>query len=102
MVNGNRWYDAYPELSTCFDILKQKKPFIRSKIAQELLHYLQTKNPGIIENNVLKFPLDILTRRWYDQSPYLWLLVNGLKYATQEQINITTDLFKELLSGDIA
>ena len=100
MLNGNRWYDAYPELSTCFDMLKQKKPLIRSKIAQELLNFVQTKNPGVIEKNVLNFPLDVLTRRWYDQSPYLWLLVNGLKYVSNEQITKTTEIFKELLSGD--
>jgi hypothetical protein len=38
----------------------------------------------------MDFPLDINRRRWYDKDPYLWLIMNGLKYASDELLASVT------------
>ncbi len=77
----NRWYDAYQKLPGALESLKGRKPAHRDRIIAHVIELIHDNAPGLLEKYLLDFPLDQKRRRWYDQDPYLWLMVNGLQYA---------------------
>jgi hypothetical protein len=76
-----RWYDKHPKLARQIEAFKTMQPHLRDKLIADVMGLVKANNPGLLEDFILDFPLDLFRRRWYDKDPYLWLLVNGLKYA---------------------
>jgi hypothetical protein len=76
-----RWYDAFPKLSRQFESFKHMHPHTRDKLIADIMGMVKSVKPGLLEEFLMDFPLDLNRRRWYDRDPYLWLMINGLKYA---------------------
>lgn len=98
MEYTKRWYDQYPRLSACFETYKEIKSGPRNRIAHKILALIYKKEPEIMDKYVLEFPLDESKRRWYDKNPYMWLIVNSLKYASPELLNEITLLLEKEIS----
>ncbi len=78
-----RWYDKEKNLGKCIDRLKHISTNRRDTLIRGILQIINKLDPNLLDDNVMKFPLDNEKRRWYDSDPELWLIVNGLKYAEQ-------------------
>jgi hypothetical protein len=81
MHSSKRWYDAHEEFAVLLESLKTAKAGNRDRIVAGVLEIITTDAPILLEKYLLDFPLDQKRRRWYDQDPYLWLMVNGLEHA---------------------
>lgn len=81
MHSSKRWYDAHKEFAVRLESLKTAKARNRNKMVAGVLEIITTDSPELLEKYLLDFPLDQKRRRWYDQDPYLWLMVNGLEHA---------------------
>ncbi len=96
MEKNKRWYDKYPDFSNNLeklkDLTKEKRDFILSKI-KDLINELK---PDLIDKHVMEFPMD-LKRRWYDEDPYSWLIINSLKYANKSFLKKATNILKKYL-----
>ena len=82
-----RWYDAYELLGKNIDRLKFMEKGRRDRLLVGVMRLIRQHCPTLLDQFVLEFPLEINRRRWYDKDPYLWLIVNGLKYAEDELRN---------------
>ena len=76
-----RWYDAHEEFAVLLEALKTAKARDRNRTVAGVLEIITADSPELLEKYLLDFPLDQKKRRWYDQDPYLWLMVNGLEHA---------------------
>jgi len=83
MNKTRRWYDAYPKLAFQFESLKSIPRSKRDRIISGVMTIIKENQPNQFEQFVLEFPLDINRRRWYDEDPYLWLILNGLRYVEE-------------------
>lgn len=81
-----RWYDKYILLAKYLDSLKNLDFKKRDKLIRGVMYRIKDSNPQLLQKFVLDFPLTIKRQRWYDTDPYLWLIVNGLKYADHKLI----------------
>ncbi len=81
---GNRWYDKYPRFGSCLDRLKECAPHDRDRLVQGIMLLIREHAPTLLDRFVQDFPLDIRRQRWYDKDPYLWLVMNGLRYANAD------------------
>jgi hypothetical protein len=81
MKRNNRWYDANRGLAAVLEKLKSMKSDRRDKVVSHVIGLINERRPGLLEKYLLDFPLDQKRRRWYDRDPYLWLMVNVLRYA---------------------
>jgi hypothetical protein len=81
MSTSKRWYDAYQPFAEQLERLKTATVKNRDRIVAAVLEIICTDAPELLENYLMDFPLDQKKRRWYDQDPYLWLMVNGLEHA---------------------
>ena len=94
----NRWYDKYERLAICLERFKGMPHASRDRLIAGVFDILRQTNPDILEKQFIKFPLEILRRRWYDKDPYLWLLFNGLKFVDTEVLEMVTS-YLELKAG---
>jgi hypothetical protein len=90
-----RWYDKHPRLAKHIESFKVMPPHQRDKLISAVMSLIKNDNPGLFEEFVMDFPLDLFRRRWYDKDPYLWLLVNGLKHAGPDLIKKTIKYLNE-------
>ncbi len=79
-----RWYDKEIKLGKNLDRLKHADSNYKATVLRGILNIINKHDPSLLDDNVMNFPLDIERRRWYDSDPDLWLIVNGLKYGSQE------------------
>lgn len=94
-INGNRWYDQNPELAKCLDSMKSMDSAIRDVFLRDLLKLIKNQRPELmLESNSLNFPLDIIRRRWYDQDPYLWYVMNTLQLGDRSLWDAVVSIFK--------
>lgn len=91
----NRWYDKYEKLGDQIDRLKFTKRSHRDQLVQGVMKIIKKDTPSLLDRFVMDFPLDILRRRWYDKDPYLWLIINGLKYADKDLLDKVTEFLEE-------
>ncbi|MFH1760518.1 MAG: hypothetical protein ABIA63_05395 [bacterium] len=93
-----RWYDKHKRLAVFFNKLKEIHPKTRDKISKKILTLIrESENPNLIFNKAFDFPLDDHNKRWYDNEPYIWLIINGLQYADKKLLkSVTVYLGKEL------
>ncbi len=80
--SGNRWYDKRPELSDCMEKLKHAEYGGREKLIHEIKDIIMEYDDKLMDQHVADFPLTI-KRRWYDNDPYSWVVINTLKYADE-------------------
>lgn len=86
MERNKRWYDANKELAAALEKLKLLEGDEQDRIVVHVIGLIHDHAHGLLEKYILDFPLDMKRRRWYDKDPYLWLMVNGLKYASPQLV----------------
>jgi|WetSurMetagenome_2_1015567.scaffolds.fasta_scaffold495650_1 hypothetical protein len=94
MIRKNRWYDAHDRLAHVLEWLKELPNGPRNRIVKQVIDLLNGGAPGLLEKYLLEFPLDQERRRWYDRDPFLWLMVNGLRYANPDLLHDATMLME--------
>ena len=93
MRDSKRWYDAVPELKDQIERLKNINKEKRDKIFDGIKHLESDFDSKLIDCHVLEFPMN-LRRRWYDQDPTSWLMINALKYADRPLLQRVIDYLK--------
>ncbi len=94
MKEKNRWYDEIAEISDLFELIKGKDKKERDDLLINIKNIIMESDAELIDKHVMEFPLDF-RRRWYDKDPFLWLIVNALKYADDELIGKVVEYYKE-------
>lgn len=84
----NRWYDKYPKLRKFIDELKNLEKGERETIILDMQRMIIEYDNELIDRYVHEFPMTY-RRRWYDNDPDSWLVVNALKFADE---NLITDI----------
>ncbi|MBN1525589.1 MAG: hypothetical protein JW904_14010 [Spirochaetales bacterium] len=92
----NRWYDKNEKLRTYIESLHDIDPELRNHIVHDLMDLVKEHNPALLDSFVEEYPLETRNQRWYDEDPYLWILLNGLKFADDAIILKVIDYFEEL------
>lgn len=96
MEKNNRWYDQHPDFSNNLEKLKDLPKEKRDLILYRIKKLINKNNPDLIDEHVMDFPMD-QKRRWYDEDPYLWLVINSLQYANESLLKKVTQLLKKNL-----
>jgi hypothetical protein len=96
MENPKRWYDSIPELGPLIERLRDLEKEMRDDIFDGIKSLDSHFDSKLIDRHVMEFPLN-LKRRWYDQDPYSWLVINALKYADGPLLNRVIDYLKRKL-----
>ena len=100
MKKNNRWYDRFPSLSRNLERLREKPDKSRTYVINNIIQIIRDKNPELLNpEHALDFPLDPKKRRWYDQDPYFWLLVNTLSKADEQIIEAVAQYFSLEISA---
>lgn len=91
-----RWYDNHPRFRECIEKIKDFEKEERNMMVQGIITFInQSHYAELIGEKAIDFPLDSDRRRWYDKSPYLWLVMNGLQYADEKFINRVAEYLEE-------
>ena len=93
MSKTKRWYDAVPELNVLLDRLKNLGKERRDDLFDGIKKLDNDFDSKLIDRHVLEFPMN-LKRRWYDQDPTSWLMINALKYADRPLLQQVIDYLK--------
>lgn len=83
-MKRQRWYDKHERLANHLEKLKTMPEKQRNELLKDLIAFGRLLDPDLFEKHLLEYPLDLKKRRWYDDDPYLWVVVNGLKFASDE------------------
>jgi len=94
MSKTKRWYDAVPELRDQIERLKDLNKEKRDKLFDGIKKLESDFDSKLIDRHVLEFPMN-LRRRWYDQDPTSWLMINALKYADRPLLQRVIDYLKQ-------
>jgi len=94
---GNRWYDKHPEIGLLLEKLRILDLQDRGKIIEEMKNLIVKYDKDLIDRYVLEFPLT-LKRRWYDEDPVSWMVINSLKYVDEDLLENIIFYLKEQLS----
>ena len=81
-----RWYDSHPHLSDALRVLKTSNEESLSIKIDGIRERLLKFDPNIIDRFCEKFSLNRNKKRWYDVDPYMWLTINSLRYAEEDNI----------------
>jgi len=79
-----RWYDKHDGLAEALEVLKVAERKRREDMLEKMKEIITKKDPQFIDKCCEKFPLNPFKRRWYDSDPYLWLIINSLRYTDDE------------------
>ena len=91
-----RWYDDDKSFAEDIDKLRDSVPNIRDAWVKDLLEIINKSDPGQMNTDkLLDFPLTMFRRRWYDNDPYLWIMMNSLQNSNDK----TVLAVKEYLAG---
>jgi hypothetical protein len=93
----NRWYDRHRKLKYYLESLQGVERTLRSKIVKEIMEVVKTCDGSLLDRFAEAYPLALRKQRWYDQNPYLWILYNGLQYASDEIIAKVIEYFETTL-----
>jgi|GEM_PF-692915 len=85
-MKKNRWYDKHEGLANHLEALKDMPKKQLNELLKDLITFARLLNPTLFEDHLFEYPLDPKRRRWYDEDPYLWLVVNGLRFTDDEVI----------------
>jgi hypothetical protein len=93
----NRWYDANKKLRYYLESLQNVDRPMREKVVKDLMELVKEYDGQLLDRFAEEYPLEIRKQRWYDQNPYLWILFNGLRYASDEVIEMVIEYFERIL-----
>ncbi len=93
----NRWYDANRKLRYYLESLQKVDRPLREKIVRDLMELVKEYDGVLLDRFAEEYPLEMRKQRWYDQNPYLWILFNGLRYASDEVIELVIEYFERIL-----
>jgi len=79
----NRWYDSYPKLMKLINKLKGSEKSKRETLILGMEDIIIEHDSELIDKHVQEFPMTY-KRRWYDEDPDSWLVINSLKYADDD------------------
>ena len=79
----NRWYDRHRKLARLIEGMKDMEPARRDLRVKGILEMIRHRSPKLLDAFCMNFPMDFRRQRWYDRDPYLWLAVNGLRFADE-------------------
>ena len=82
-----RWYEKHTVLSRNIELMRDMTDQQRDHLALGIMRIIKEQNPTLLDDFVENFPMEIHRKRWYDQDPYLWLIINGLEYAKNDLIS---------------
>jgi len=94
---GNRWYDKHPELGLLLERLRILDLQDRERIIEGMKNLIVKYDEDLIDRYVLEFPLT-LKRRWYDEDPISWMVINALKYVDEDLLENIIFYLREQLS----
>ena len=92
-----RWYDANRKLRYYLECLQNVDRPLREKIVKDLMDLVKEYDGVLLDRFAEEYPLEIRKQRWYDQNPYLWILFNGLRYASEDVIDLVIEYFERVL-----
>ena len=92
-MKKNRWYDKHEGLANHLESLKFMPKRQYDEMLKDLIALARLLHPNLFEEHLLEYPLDLKKRRWYDDDPYLWLVINGLRFAEDEVIQKVVTFF---------
>jgi hypothetical protein len=95
-----RWYDRNPELASLLERLKETDPREQERMVSEIKEIIMEYDSELMDRWVLEFPLTT-KRRWYDQNPYSWLVINSLKYADTRLLFGVIAYLRDKLKPDV-
>ncbi len=95
----SRWYDKYEKLGQQIENLKEMDAEQRDALIKGIMRIIKEESPELLEDFMLEFPIKIKRRRWYDNDPYLWLLMNGLKNGEDKLLLRVADFLEESQSS---
>ncbi len=81
-----RWYDNHSKLMHAIHMLKPLKGKALDEIVIELKNIICRHDTDLIDRYFMAFPLKPFKRRWYDKDPYLWIVINSLRFADQDTL----------------
>jgi hypothetical protein len=90
MGSAKRWYDDIPELREKIEKLRDMDEVSRNRIFAGIKKLDKDFDSKLIDRHVLEFPME-QKRRWYDQDPYAWLIINSLRYAGPDLLQKVID-----------
>jgi hypothetical protein len=93
----NRWYDKHEGLANHLEALKILPKRRLNELLKDLITFARLLHPTLFEDHLLEYPLDLKRRRWYDDDPYLWLVVNGLRFTDDDVIGKVVAFFDKQL-----
>ncbi|MBN1306391.1 MAG: hypothetical protein JXA18_00640 [Chitinispirillaceae bacterium] len=92
-MKKNRWYDKHEGLANHLEALKILPKRQLNELLKDLIAFARLLHPTLFEDHLFEYPLDLKRRRWYDDDPYLWLVVNGLRFTDDEIIRKVVAFF---------
>jgi excisionase family DNA binding protein len=93
-----RWYDKHEELPLALEKLRTASKRECDNIVEGVKQIVTNRDPDFIDKVCKYFPLSPYRRRWYDKDPYLWLVVNSLRYADEQTIDEVVAFIKTTIS----
>jgi hypothetical protein len=97
MVSMNRWYDSNRKLKLYLESLHDMEGPLCEKIVKDLMALIREYDGALLDRFAEEYPLESRKQRWYDQNPYLWILFNGLQYASEEILDLVIEYFEGVL-----
>ncbi len=95
-MQKNRWYDKNPVLGNYIESLKLLEKNVMEKILIGIKDIIKKNDASLIDRTVLSFTIK---RRWYDQDPYAWLIINALQFADKKIITTVIRCLKKELGA---
>jgi len=93
----NRWYDCNHRLRVYLECMKNLDHAFCEKIVTDLMELIREYDAALLDRFAEEYPLAIRKQRWYDQNPYCWILFNGLRYASDDIIDLVIEYFERVL-----
>ncbi len=90
-----RWYDKDKLLGKNIDRIKNMNEERRGQVVGGIMRIIREAEPTLLDDHVMEFPLAIERRRWYDADPEIWLIINGLRYASKELLEKVASYMEE-------
>ena len=81
-----RWYDSQPLLAEMIEKMQFMESEKTESILRGIKNIVDKFDPDFIDKNVLEFPMSD-KRRWYDDEPQAWLVINCLQYADSKMMS---------------
>lgn len=93
-----RWYDKDKRLAKQIGAFMKIHPKYRYEIVQGLLAIIKELDPDILNRFTVPSDIEEWSKRWYDDEPTFWLVINGLKFANEELLKKVMEYMEDKLN----